>query len=86
MGIRNTELFNKALLYKYAWRCHHKKDSLLSRIYRVKYSRTTMEAALSGEDKPHWSWGYKGIVRVAKELKNGIAWKLGSGRMINTKK
>lgn len=52
----------------------------------MKYSRTTMEAALSGEDKPHWSWGYKGIVRVAKELKNGIAWKLGSGRMINTKK
>lgn len=84
LGIRNVSMFNRALLYKYAWRCEMNKDSILARIYKGKYGCLPLNAGNTGIIKPHWSWGFKGICRVAKEFHKGTRWRLGSGKDINT--
>lgn len=35
--IKNVAMFNKELLYKYAWRYNTSKDNILAQIYKEKY-------------------------------------------------
>ncbi|XP_021851355.1 uncharacterized protein [Spinacia oleracea] len=83
LGIRNVAMFNRAMLYKYAWRCEAQKESILSRMYKAKYGTLPLQAGGKGVTKPHWSWGFKGMCKVAMEFHKGMRWKLGNGRNIN---
>lgn len=39
---------------------------------------------MKGNNKTNWSWGYRGITKVAKEFKSGVRWRLGNGKRIHT--
>lgn len=84
LGIRNVAMFNRAMLYKYAWRCDKQKQDLLSRLYSAKYGILLLQAGGKGVSKPHWSWGFKGMCRVATEFHKETRMKLGTSRDINT--
>ena len=81
MGFRDLYEFNKALLGKQAWRILQKPNSLLSRLYKGRYHRSS--TFLQSTNSTQASYGWRSI-QVGKELlKKGLITLIGDGKSTN---
>jgi hypothetical protein len=80
MGFRDLVNFNKALLAKQCWCLLKSPDSLAAKIISAKYypKSSFLEARLG--TKPFFTWR---SIFGARELEEGIIWRVGNGKMIN---
>ncbi|CAA7017512.1 unnamed protein product [Microthlaspi erraticum] len=79
MGFRDLHRFNMALLGKQAWRILQNPQSLLSRIYKGRYhkSSTFLESVCGGGP----SYGWRSIQAGKDLLKKGLQVRLGDGKV-----
>ncbi|XP_048503106.1 uncharacterized protein LOC104896166 [Beta vulgaris subsp. vulgaris] len=79
LGIRNVNLFNKALLTKQAVRIHNSSHSLISQIYCAKYRNSPVNLVLQKHKLGKTSWGFRGLCRAIQECSEGFAKVIGNG-------
>ncbi|CAA7042008.1 unnamed protein product [Microthlaspi erraticum] len=77
MGFKDLHCFNKALLAKQAWRLLINPSSLLARLYRGRYHRSSTFLESVGGRNP--SYGWKSIQAGKSLLKKGLQVRLGDG-------
>nr|CCA66036.1 hypothetical protein [Beta vulgaris subsp. vulgaris] len=78
LGIRNFDVFNRALLAKQAWRILTKPDSLMARVIKGKYFPRSnfLEARVS----PNMSFTCKSILSARAVIQKGMCRVIGDGR------
>ncbi|CAA7060894.1 unnamed protein product [Microthlaspi erraticum] len=77
MGFKDLHCFNKALLAKQVWRLLINPSSLLARLYRGRYHRSSTFLESVGGRNP--SYGWKSIQAGKSLLKKGLQVRLGDG-------
>lgn len=82
LGFRNLTLFNIALLAKQSWRICQKPDSLLGRILKGRYFRSTNFLDAKTGAYPSCTWR---SILCQDLFKKGFRWKIGSDSSINIK-
>lgn len=81
MGIRNFEVFNRALLAKQAWRILTMPNSLMTRVLKSKYfpSSTFLEA----KETSNISFTWRSILSVKNLVSKGLCRIVGDGKNTN---
>ncbi|WOG89983.1 hypothetical protein DCAR_0209224 [Daucus carota subsp. sativus] len=81
MGFRNFRDFNLAMLGKQGWRFLTNPDSLVSRLYKARYFADGDFLNSSIGHNPSFIW--RSIVEAKQILRDGVRWRVGSGKDIN---
>lgn len=78
LGIRNFDVFNRALLTKEAWRVMSMPESLMASVLKGKYfpSSNFPEASVN----PNVSFTWKSIISVKDVLLKGVCKVIGNGK------
>lgn len=84
MGFRDLVTFNKALLAKQIWRMILFSDSLIARVFKVRYFKhMDIMEAMAGSNA---SYIWRSILWSRDILTKGIVWKVNDGLNINARK
>ena len=78
MGIRNLDVFNRALLAKQAWRIISMPGSLMAKVLKGKYFPTKNFFEVG--NNPNASFTWKSIISVKNVVKKGVCRVLGNGK------
>jgi len=80
LGFRDLITFNKALLAKQCWRLLQQPNTLMARIFKVKYfpHSSFMESSLGS--RPSFAW--RSIFSAKDLLQQGLIWRVGNGQNI----
>lgn len=80
VGFRDLMQFNKALLAKQGWRIIQNENSLVARIFKVRYfpNSTFLEAPV----KRNCSFIWRSIASARPILRQGCSWRVGDGQKI----
>ena len=84
-GIKNLELFNKALAAKTMWRCIQNPESLWGRVIISKYyPGNNITEWMRSPEKTHknGSIGWKAMTLAYPLIGKWIAWKIGNGSQV----
>lgn len=81
LGVRDLYGFNLALLGKNIWNFTHKPDTLVARIFKVRYFNDSHILQAGRGVDPSFIW--TGIWEVKEKLKDGFRWVLGDGKEIS---
>lgn len=84
MGFRDLEIFNQALLAKQGWRILTQPDSLCARVFRARYFKNGGFLQATCPRRASFTW--RGIIHGRNLLKEGLIWRVGSGRNIQIDK
>ena len=81
MGFKDLKAFNLALLAKQGWRIIQNPDSLLHRVLKAKYFKSTsfLEAQLGSN--PSYTW--RSLMEAKSIVERGMRWSIGNGRSVN---
>lgn len=76
MGFRYIQKFNNALLAKQVWRLIHQKDTLLYKVFSVKYfpHGSIMDALVPQK----CSYAWRSILQAWEDIEKCAIWRLGS--------
>ena len=76
-----ARLFNLVLLAKQGWQIYQNPDSLLHRVLKAKYFKSTsfLEAQLGNSTSYTW----RSLMEPKSIVERGIRWSIGNGRSIN---
>ena len=78
LGIRNFDVFNRALLAKQAWRVLTMPDSLMAKVLKGKYFPTT--SFLDAKQNQNMSFTWRSIIAVKDIVEKGVSRVIGNGR------
>lgn len=81
MGIRNFEIFNRALLAKQAWRLITMPNSFMTRVLKAKYFPTT--SFMEANEHSNISFTWRSILSVKNLISKGLCRVIGDGRTTN---
>ncbi|KAL2894022.1 hypothetical protein RDABS01_009931 [Bienertia sinuspersici] len=81
LGIRNIHAFNQALLGKQVFRLRHNPQLLVSKVLSPKYPHIWKPQSTHPRMPKTTSSGHRGLILVDKAMKEGYAWKIGSGNL-----
>ena len=81
MGFRNIQAFNLAMLAKQGWRILTNPDSLMARVFKVKYFPFDDVLNFKKGSNPSYAW--RSIHNSLKVIRRGIRWRVGNGRRIH---
>ncbi|XP_058750813.1 uncharacterized mitochondrial protein AtMg00310-like [Vicia villosa] len=81
MGFKNLNAFNLAMLSKQAWRLTTNTDSLVSRLYKVRYFPNNDYLSFNISHNPSYVW--RSIWSSKFVIKGGLKWSIGSGENIS---
>ncbi|XP_074265574.1 uncharacterized protein LOC141588013 [Silene latifolia] len=82
LGIKNTFVLGQALLLKKFWHITSQPSSLLAKFWTAKYQKD-LPIPRSKSLVSNASYAWSGICRTVHLSKEGICWKIGSGKLIN---
>lgn len=79
--MRQTSLFNKALLAKQGWTILTKPQSIIAKLFKEIYFLGIffLVAKLGSKPSPYW----RGLIWGRELLSIGVGWKIGDGFYIN---
>jgi ribonuclease HI len=80
MGFRDFEAFNQALLAKQAWRLLTISESLCAQVLRARYYKDGTVLTANCPNGASYTW--RSIVHGRDLLKEGLVWRVGSGKGI----
>jgi hypothetical protein len=80
MGFRDFEPFNQELLAKQAWRLLTISESLCARVLRARYYKDGTVLTANCPNGASYTW--RSIVHGRDLLKEGLIWRVGSGKDI----
>ncbi|XP_021751223.1 uncharacterized protein LOC110716880 [Chenopodium quinoa] len=80
MGFRDLKVFNQALLAKQCWRLLHGKNTLVYKVLKARYFKTTEFLDSYRGFCPSYTW--RGIWGAKALLKEGLLWRVGDGSSI----
>ena len=81
MGFRIIQAFNLAMLAKQGWRILTNPDSLMARVFKVKYFPFDDVLNFKKGSNPSYAW--RSIHNSLKVIRRGIRWRVGNGRRIH---
>lgn len=81
MGFKSLNTFNLALLAKHGWCILNQENSLLHKVFKVRYfpKGSFFEATLGSN--PSFTW--RGIWKVKKVIQKGCRWRISDGCSMN---
>lgn len=81
MGFRDLQQFNQALLVKQVWRLVHQKETLLFKVFKVKFfpDGTIFDAGVP----TNCSYAWRSILQATEVILKGAIWRVGDGASIN---
>ena len=82
LSFKNVAHVNKSLLFNQAWRIHKNKDSLMHKLYVVKYKKDPVHMAMDNEAPKNGSYAFRSLFGACKAFKKGLYKKLGNERSI----
>lgn len=81
VGLRRSEVMNKALLTKLAWHLLHVEDAIWSRLVRSKYGLSLIEPPIF-RHKSSASVVWRGLVWASEPLRSAVRWEVRNEKRI----
>ena len=81
MGFRDLKAFNLALLAKQGWRILKNPNSLVHRVYKVKYFAKDLFLHAQLGLRPSYAW--RSIMAANEVIVKGYRWNIGNGQRVN---
>ena len=83
MGFRDIAMFNDSLLAKQAWRLLKNPESLLYKVFKVRFfpNCTIMEAKHTSGGSHAWN----SILHGRDVLLRGYRWRIGNGKVVSVR-
>ena len=79
MGFKNLVRFNEAMLAKQIWRLQTNKNSLLYKVFSIKYFPTS--SVFEAKSKKG-SFAWQSILKARHVIEKGMLWRVGDGSQI----
>ena len=81
LGFRDLKAFNLALLAKQGWRIIQNPNSLLHRVLKAKYFKSTSFLEAQVGNGPSYTW--RSLMEAKSVVERGMRWNIGNGRSID---
>ena len=81
LGFRDLKAFNLALLAKQGWRIIQNPNSLLHRVLKAKYFKSTSFLEAQVGNSPSYTW--RSLMEAKSVVERGMRWNIGNGRSVD---
>ena len=81
LGFKVLKAFNLALLAKQGWRIIQNPDSLLCRVLKAKYFKSTSFLEVQVGNSPSYTW--RSLMESKSVVERGMRWNIGNGRSVD---
>ena len=81
LGFRDLKAFNLALLAKQGWRIIQNPNSLLHRVLKAKYFKSTSFLEAQVGNNPSYTW--RSLMEAKSVVERGMRWNIGNGRSVD---